>query len=397
MDILLISPLKKLNTGFSVINDSENSLWKERANNWEERFYENRASYQTKELLQKKKNIYTYKEGVSFQPEGDLFEEYQLIFCDLYNAQNQFFLVSYIRLLNNSSIIGKSSLELEDETNKITQYICESMGKLEVKWVNRTIITNSPQEEDLLPPGWLAEDFKKVDWAPTARSGGPAPEVVSHISWGNNKVFSEVDFIKEIDPTEFIRGMIDTQGIWGQSDVLLLKTQNMSHEIIDRKFDREKDYSKYNGFLIDIKERKAFLDLSVDELNLDVQGIRRKVALACYEAWGLETLQERLIGRIQSIDGINSYYHDKFRSENRAWVNKLLLTLSLLTIFQFLLGLVDISFVGDIKNIQSGDGIGHLGVTDFIRSISTDIWMLIFTIVTLLIALVAFQKNRNAE
>ncbi|MBM7052120.1 MULTISPECIES: hypothetical protein [unclassified Rothia (in: high G+C Gram-positive bacteria)] len=390
MDLLLIAPVKN----YTENHDSQEL---QNENIWKPRGYESQESYQTRELAQKKKSLYMREGSFEIQDDHDwIFLNYQVFSCDLYSTQDQYFLVVLAEIENLEDFDRMSSLELEEECNRLANFVGDRLDGLNFNWVNRTIIYYNKEDAKLVPNGWISDNGVSIEWSPTLISGGPAADVECLISWGNNKVFSIADFKKEVDPTELIRGIVDAQGIWGKSDELILESQRISHEIIDYKFEKEKDYSKYHNQIMSIKENKALLDLSVDEINLDLQGVRKKTAIACYDAWGLGGLHTRLESRIQSIEGINSFHHENFKSRNRIWVNKLLLALSLLTIFQFFIGVVDISFVGDVKT-EAGEGIGELGASKFIRSVSIDLWMIFFAVLTSFIAVFALKKNKDAE
>lgn len=392
MDLLLVSPVTGYGAGLKSSTSPED---------WEDRIpYFNRETYLTDELKQQKLEIYSRKKDSSF----DFSDKYKGIIetlsFEIYRSQNEYFAIAYMRIIDNEFIDFNSSLEIEETCNEVMSMLLKSYNGVEYLWVNRTIVGTPCEIQTSIPPRWIMHETQKIIWEPNLESSIRGAPVECKFSWGNNQFTSEIDLFYDARPTEIIRGMIDAQGIWMKSQSLLNSTKNLSHNLVDsnskhKDKDKDKDnYSDIDSAILKIKENKIILDLAVDELNIDVQGARRDSALACYSAWNLGNLHSRLEHRIETIDNINKIYLDRRTSKNREWINTLLLALSVLTVFQFILSVVDIAYLQntiDNPAIQLAD----FGFATRIRYWGIDLWLLISAVSTLLVSIFAFRKNKR--
>lgn len=294
---------------------------------------------------------------------------------------------------NNNSSNTYTVQEVEGNFSEAIESVIDFNFKnldLSYLWINRTLITTE-EGSARIPNGWLGrgiETYKYYNY------NSPANEELIEIrtSWGNNIIKSYSTLLNGEILIEYCKGMIDAQFIWIQYKELTEKSRKITKNMNHGDFDTKK-YTFLRDELLKTSKKRALLNTILDEVETQLQGIRYHIVTMSLRSWDLDSVKERLYINLEILDSINNQNHNIVRSKEQSKVDNLLLVLSMLTLTQFILMFVDLSYNGGADQIP-GNGIFSLGFLEFVRSISADIWVAVSVLLTFSITYIMMRKQK---
>lgn len=313
-----------------------------------------------------------------------------------------------VKTKNTSYIISIFSLNLEADdfadSGYLTRAIEDFCGNLinqvllnafpnsrySYVWVNRTLFSSS-QEVDSILKGWLGRGVQKHSYFDYERTTDEV-SLDFYVSWGNNIICVNSGELTDDLILEFCKGMIDAQLIWINYTELTGMSREITKKMNHGAFDTKK-YTYLRDQLLAVYKKRALMNTILDEVETQLQGVRYHVATMSLDAWELDSVRERLAINLEILESINNQNHNIVRSKEQSKVDTLLLVLSILTLTQFILMFVDLSYNGGASQVP-GDGPLSMGLMGFIRSISADVWIVFSVFITALITYLMMKGRK---
>lgn len=257
-------------------------------------------------------------------------------------------------------------------------------------WVNRTLVS-APEEVESILKGWLGRGIQKYSYFDYEKTADEV-SLDFYVSWGNNIICINSGDLTDSLILEFCKGMIDAQLIWINYTELTRMSREITKKMNHGAFDTKK-YTYLRDQLLAVYKKRALMNTILDEVETQLQGVRYHVATMSLEAWELDSVKERLAINLDILESINNQNHNIVRSREQSKVDTLLLVLSILTLTQFILMFVDLSYNGGASQVP-GDGPLSIGLMGFIRSISADIWIVFSVFITAIITYLMMKGRR---
>ncbi|MDO4791621.1 MAG: hypothetical protein Q3999_03970 [Buchananella hordeovulneris] len=260
---------------------------------------------------------------------------------------------------------------------------------LEYRWVNRTIVVTN-EESSAVTEGWLGRGIERYEYR-AAHSKNNTVKYDLEISWGNNLITVQCQHYDNDTIFDYIKGVIDAQSIWINYSRVTEGVREIAQNMNHGEFDSTK-YKTLRDKLLAMSKKRSLLNLVLDEVETSLQGLRYHAVTMCLQAWNLDSVKSRLATNLEILESINSQNHKIARSKEQSKVDLFLLTLSILTLTQFLLTFTDLSFSGGVDAIP-GQGPYSFGLMNWIRSMGMDAWVSISLVITAITAVIIFRKN----
>lgn len=258
-----------------------------------------------------------------------------------------------------------SIADLEEYLTTGAQRIIESFSTAPGRpmWVSRTCIA------DECPPEWIM---------PNDRSGSLDEGGIHAVfSWGNNYVRTDLDLADE-QWRAFVRGMVDAQVLWCRLDAILRASGSEIRRISDGgPSEHRVSLSKVAG----IERALMAHDLSLDEFETQIQGIRKHAAEIQLSAWRFEDMRQRAPRRVKDLATVARQESERRRARYQGVVEMILFVLGLTALLQTVLSFIQTAFSGGVSAVPGGDR----GFLQWVRASNLD---LVLGLVTVLLVAV---------
>ena len=265
-------------------------------------------------------------------------------------------------------------------------YLSAQLGVLrkDVMWVGRYCLDADQ------PEGWLAPGTVTAPLHTGHRlvSGGPQISV----GWGNGSILGWAE-LTEPDRNQIVRGLVDAQGIWAECHAIAAKAlasfesaQQTSGELKAGKLQQQQRAAE------ELSAELVGHHLAVDDLLLNIQGVRSEAARTALDAWGYEGVAARVVRRVQDLIGLLQLRRERFERRFQSTVEYVLFAVALLSLIQFSLALIATAFTGPVS--LSPGSASPFGIFSWLRSTNADA-VLLASIAFAALAAVVVEKRRR--
>lgn len=261
----------------------------------------------------------------------------------------------------------------------------EAIDPTNLLWVARYALLPSGDDP---PFGWLSSDVSSIDISDAA--GSAENDISLRLGWGNGAVHGW-ERLSEDQQKNLVRGIIDAQVIWRDID-------SISNENLDILF---------SGMAENRKPRKQAIrqltkrysqnsanavthQLLYDEVLMKVQGIRREASTALLASWQYEYSSSRMLERNNDTRLLIEALSARISSRYQAAIERTLLFLSMLTIVDISLSLINTSFSG--QTTARLHPVGH-GIFYVIRQANADVILLCSLVLMFVVSVIFFRRR----
>lgn len=266
-------------------------------------------------------------------------------------------------------------------------YLTPHLGiqRNDVMWVGRYSL-DSEQPEGWLSPGTLTSTLHTGH-----RLTIGSPQI--SVGWGNGSVVGWAT-LAEPDRNQIVRGLVDAQCIWAECHAIAARAL--------ASFNQAQDTSEgLNASKLKDQQRAAeglstelvSHHLAVDDLLLNIQGVRSEAARTALDAWGYDAVSARVVRRVEDLKGLLQLRRERFERRFQSTVEYILFAVALLSLIQFALSLIATAFTGPVS---TSPGIGSaLGIFTWLRSTNADILVLASVALAVVTAVLVEKRRRR--
>lgn len=243
------------------------------------------------------------------------------------------------------------------------------------KWVSRTFVGQDP------PDNWIPSDDSSAQ--SLDRYG-----MHIRLSWGNNLIWGETDTTAP-EWREVVRGLVDAQVLWTQLDDIV---RNSGREIRRLTTGEGPTHTVSLQVVDDVERQLIAHELSFDEFETQVQGIRHEVARRQLQAWNVAKMRSRAQRRAQDLGVVARQEVARRSSRYQSKVEMILFILGLTALIQTALAVIQTAFSGGVATVPGGKG----GFLEWVREVNLDLVLGVVTFTLVAILWTVLRMRRSA-
>lgn len=270
-------------------------------------------------------------------------------------------------------------------TTVAADYLSQALGVSSdsIPWVGRYLL------EDRVPVNWHSPGAQSEELSSNMLSGSTANIT---LGWGNGSIRGW-EFLSESDKKQLVRGLVDAQYIWLEvsliADDCLFAIREL-HTDLDGTSLRSQVRGRPQ-MVEGLRRRLVDHHLAMDDLLLNVQGLRQQTARVALSAWHYLDVSARTDRRVDEAMQLFSLYRQRREARFQSIVEWILLAMSLLGLAQFTTGLISTAYSGTV-NSSPGEG-SSLGLLAWVRSTDADVLILVTILLTAAIVLLLVRRR----
>lgn len=260
------------------------------------------------------------------------------------------------------------------------------LSATDVMWVGRYSLDDE-QPAGWLSPGTIIQPLHTGHGAELTN-----PEI--SVGWGNGAIHGWRD-LTESDRMQVVRGLVDAQCIWSECHSIaadaLAAIRSLDRPSVSRVTARGLRNEQHNAELLSA----SLVDhnLAIDDLLLNMQGVRSEAARTALTAWGYDEVSARVKRRVDDVLALLQLRRERFERRFQSTVENVLFAVGLLTLIQFPLSLIATAFTGPVA---ASPGTGSaMGIFSWLRTANADVIFLASLAIAALVALVVEKRRRS--
>lgn len=266
---------------------------------------------------------------------------------------------------------GLTAVAAEEACNRAVEHLLDAVlgRECRVRWINRTLLTSAPSDA---PPNWLSDRTVEVHLGQRDDDRG---DTTSSLGWGNNLLVG-YEALPAVEQQEVRSGLVDSQVIWVSLESIAHRSATVARQQAQGSPPGRQDVLATGRDAEALLTEISTHNLLYDDMALNIQGQRRKIAQAILTAWRYHEIAARIDNRVRNIEQIAARQRDRLDAAYQGAVEKVLAFLGIVSGTQLLLAVVGLAFAGNVKAQPGGD---RRGIMYMLRVVNTDVWLLLAT------------------
>ncbi|GAA3669546.1 hypothetical protein GCM10023081_04980 [Arthrobacter ginkgonis] len=259
--------------------------------------------------------------------------------------------------------------------SRLTDLAVETLGgsgidPAAILWVGRYALVDSA---DQIPAGWYSENAQQAVLPPDGPAGASRGDCVLTASWGNGSV-AGWGMLSEDQRRQTLDGLVDAQIIWAELDRIGDDSALVTAELVSAQPSRmrRRELVTARRRIHTLANAALLHEVAFDESLMGFQGLRRTTTAAALEAWGYQTMAERVHARIGKLEDLAARLHERLEGRYQSLVEVVLFGLGLLTIVDIVLSVISTAYSGSVTAFPDEGSAGFFAA---VRNSNMDLMM----------------------
>lgn len=307
----------------------------------------------------------------------------------LYTQAGREFVVLIIDFYNPERVLStrEGVINFEKSTHELIREVIKSSAETanlldrEVKWVNRTLVTDNEKLAAEISDHWFQRSGNKT-YVPVGEG-----RFKMRFEWGNSALETNGNDI----PEKLLEALVFTQFIWCNMEVIDRQSRKILEEAHPQAIERSDElYRSTIRLNYDLAVHSIFYERIISEGGT----YSKDIVTQLLSAWDYDKVASNIevrLGRIEHILDVRSEllrrsFEDKRQRASSA-MEKILFFITLTTVISVALTFIQTAFSGEVKGMPTGLAM------EWIRSHSnTDTWILMSTLASIFGAIWIWAK-----